>query len=472
MENVINSKIGVSFFLKKMNHKNSVKKRGVYATISYAGTSVKMKTGLICEDPEKQWRRGMFEGKKFSEYNLQLFTIKNKIEAFDVRFCKSAQHIKDLYNGAKVEDIPMTILAVFKESLDRKTNLKKYKVRSSTLTNLKSGVNNFKLWMKVTQRPDFGVVQSHPYKLTNRHIESFYTWNLERVQERTANNIIRVLHNLFEMYHKTHYGNLEGLIRNPFKDIIVEEEEHERVKKALERAICWSWIDKIENLKYKLPKGVVINKVELWDDYWKKKGKHNPDYKAVSKEKYRLLTLILAYSGLSFAELGKADVLTMNTTMSGGKVLSGRRVKTNQKYTIPVTPKLERFINKLGPLPWQPFVDDKRAIYYNGKSSKYMMFTKYIKRSLSKDIGWDEDFTLTPHRLRHTFAMRQLNHFGFSLMVVARMLGDTEQTVRKNYADYNDDSISKTFNKEMERFLKKQKKKGEEGEDLEDLVAV
>ncbi len=96
MENVINSKIGVSFFLKKMNHKNSDKKRGVYATIAYAGTSAKMKTGLICEDPEKQWRRGMFEGKKFSKYNLQLFTIKNKIETFDVRFCKSAQHIKDI----------------------------------------------------------------------------------------------------------------------------------------------------------------------------------------------------------------------------------------------------------------------------------------------------------------------------------------------------------------------------------------
>ena len=57
--------------------------------------------------------------------------------------------------------------------------------------------------------------------------------------------------------------------------------------------------------------------------------------------------------------------------------------------------------------------------------------------------------------------MRQLNHFGFSLMVVARMLRDTEQTVRKNYADY-DDSIAITFNKEMERFLKKQKEKGED----------
>ena len=125
--------------------------------------------------------------------------------------------------------------------------------------------------MKVTQKPDFGVVYSHPYKLTNMHIETFYTWNLERVKERSANNIIRHLHNLFEMYHKTHYGNLEGLIRNPFKDIIVEEEEHERVKKALERCVDWKWIEKIENLNYKLPKGVVINKVKLWDDFWKRR---------------------------------------------------------------------------------------------------------------------------------------------------------------------------------------------------------
>ena len=36
MENVINNKIGVSFFLKKMSHKDSVKKRGVYATIAYS----------------------------------------------------------------------------------------------------------------------------------------------------------------------------------------------------------------------------------------------------------------------------------------------------------------------------------------------------------------------------------------------------------------------------------------------------
>ena len=100
MENVINNKIGVSFFLKKMSHKDSVKKRGVYATIAYAGTSVKMKTGIVCMDPETQWKRGMFEGKNFSNENRELLEIKHKIESYDTRFCKSATHIRDLYNGA------------------------------------------------------------------------------------------------------------------------------------------------------------------------------------------------------------------------------------------------------------------------------------------------------------------------------------------------------------------------------------
>ena len=65
--------------------------------------------------------------------------------------------------------------------------------------------------------------------------------------------------------------------------------------------------------------------------------------------------------------------------------------------------------------------------------------------------------------------MRQLNHFGFSLMVVSRMLGDNEDTVRKNYADHDDDAISKAFNEEMARFNKRQQ---EEDDDLESEVAV
>ena len=112
---------------------------------------------------------------------------------------------------------------------------------------------------------------------------------------------------------------------------------------------------------------------------------------------------------------------------------------------------------------------EKLVLNYRTKAAKYLPFNKYMDRVLTKHIGWDEDYSLTPHRLRHTFAMRQLNHFGFSLMVVSRMLGDNEDTVRKNYADHDDDAISKAFNEEMARFNKRQQ---EEDDDLEGEVAV
>ena len=463
MENVINNDIGVSFFLKKMSHKDSVKKRGVYATIAYAGTSVKMKTGIVCMDPETQWKRGMFEGKNFSNENRKLLEIRHKIESYDTRFCKSAQHIRDLYNGANIDDIPMTILMVFEESLEKKRTGKKAGVKSSTLMCIKAAVSIYKQWMKKTQRPEFGVVESHPYKITKRLMQKFYEWDLDRVSEATANNHIHNLHHLYEIFHKINSGDLQGLIPNPFKGIVEIEEQQERTKRALARCVDWKWIEKIDNFKHELPEGVVVGKVDILDKEWLFK-RHIDDKRLVRREKMRLLTLIIAHTGLSFVELGKADVLSINNTMNAGKVLSGRRIKTKQVYTIPVTPKLEALITEMGPLPWQPFVDKNLNVDYKRKDCTYHLFWKYMKRVLTEQIGWDEDYDLTPHRLRHTFAMRQLNHFGFSLMIVARMLGDDEKTVRKNYANHDDNAISKAFNEEMAKFIKKQKEKDDNSE--------
>ena len=179
-----------------MSHDDAVKKRAVYTTIAFSGTSAKMSTGMVCEDPKIQWRKGMFEGRKFTDENLELLSIRNKIEAFDTRFCKSANHIKDLYHGINLDDIPMTILEVFNESLEKKHT----KVKSATIKCFKGSISIFKLWMKETQRPDFGVVQSHPNKITKRLIQQFYNWDLERVKESTANNHIFNLHHLYELF--------------------------------------------------------------------------------------------------------------------------------------------------------------------------------------------------------------------------------------------------------------------------------
>ena len=53
----------------------------------------------------------------------------------------------------------------------------------------------------------------------------------------------------------------------------------------------------------------------------------------------RLLGLILAYSGLSWVKLGKGDFFQIQRSITG-LVLASRRVKTEEKYTIPVTQKM------------------------------------------------------------------------------------------------------------------------------------
>ena len=57
--------------------------------------------------------------------------------------------------------------------------------------------------------------------------------------------------------------------------------------------------------------------------------------------------------------------------------------------------------------------------------------------------------------------MRMLNYFNYSLKVVARMLGDTKQTARENYCDYDDDDIVATMNQEMANYMSKSGNKSE-----------
>ena len=98
--------------------------------------------------------------------------------------------------------------------------------------------------------------------------------------------------------------------------------------------------------------------------------------------------------------------------------------------------------------------------------STYMNFNNYLSDRLPSQIGYDEDETISPHRFRHSFAMRMLNHFKFSLHVVARMMGDTERMVRKHLCEYDDNTMKVAFNKKMARYLKNKSDDDESEEEI------
>ena len=68
----------ISFFLKSRSKKKDIK--SVYATIAYRGTSTKLSTGLICEDPEKNWKAGAFVGRNFQDLNDKLAELRREIK--------------------------------------------------------------------------------------------------------------------------------------------------------------------------------------------------------------------------------------------------------------------------------------------------------------------------------------------------------------------------------------------------------
>ena len=211
---------------------------------------------------------------------------------------------------------------------------------------------------------------------------------------------------------------------NPFNHITSVEKKTLRVAHALSRTVEWKWVEKIEKLKILDPE----------------------------KEQLRLVTLLLAYSGLSFIDLAKSDVLEITETLDG-PIIVGQRVKTGKPYIIPVTSDLKRIINKLnGSIPWKSYVDSEGN--YNTKqhadhANKIRKFFNW----LTKEIGCDVN--LSPHRFRHAYGMRAINHYRLPIDIVARMLGDTEQTIRENYCDLVTATVMSMYNEAMSLFDQK-----------------
>ena len=128
----------------------------------------------------------------------------------------------------------------------------------------------------------------------------------------TINNYVGVLGANYEAYYKQHIDVEPNLINNPFYGNKIKIDAQESTDKALSKAIDWKWIEKIEKLRYQ-PIDIDAKRSNYEDS-----TKYN--------EKFRLIVLLLVYTGMAFVELGKKDVLEVTNSLEG-PMLKNRRKK-------------------------------------------------------------------------------------------------------------------------------------------------
>ena len=133
----------ISFFLKSRSKKKDIKTKSVYATIAYRGTSTKLSTGLICEDPEKNWKAGAFVGRNFQDLNDKLAELRREIKSINPASCKNAEEVKRAYLGEEEEKFSMTVL----NALEFGYNQKKYEVKPSTLYNHRMAIHKLEKYL-------------------------------------------------------------------------------------------------------------------------------------------------------------------------------------------------------------------------------------------------------------------------------------------------------------------------------------
>ncbi len=83
----------------------------------------------------------------------------------------------------------------------------------------------------------------------------------------------------------------------------------------------------------------------------------------------------------------------------------------------------------------------------NGKFTKYDHHCRYrpyntfLSNQIAKDIQFEDDKSLTTHRLRHACGMHYMNDEGMKESLVAKMMGNDINTVLQNYADLSPDNV-------------------------------
>ena len=346
-----------------------------------------------------------------------------EIEDYDAHEFVDVDQVIDKYYGVETESYCTTILEALDYAYKSQDNLVSRTTRRHITT-----MNHFKDFIKSNPKiySNFSIIKGHNRQMFRKHSKDFKQYLMLQTnvkQNSTVFEYFSGVKSLFNKFKEDHKDMIPNIIDNPFVGIVKAGSNEERKKKALARAIPWSFIERIEKVRHK-------NLVE---------------------EKWRLLALIQSYTGLSWIEFGKEDVFDIKT-MIGGSALINRRVKQKKEYLVFLSKKVINLIRDIDELPFKPFVFDLK--FKDADNAKnYGNYKNYLKK-LAKEIEFD-DGHLTSYRFRHSFGMQALNVWKIPLHIVAKMMGDEVRTVAENYADLNRENIILEQKNCMEAYVEK-----------------
>jgi integrase len=415
-----NTNINVTFYLKKTSKISD--RRGIYANITFRSKQRQIATKVYANHPD-HFQRGGLVGYEYHEQNIKLIEMKKKIEGYDGHLFNDIDQVLDYYYGGDIVKYKSTILEVFDYSLERSKHLSEHTLYTKRI--ITGTFSNF-IKSKPTVYSNFSVIKNAPRQMFRTHSTDYIDYLKDcGLKHSSIYSYIQALKSLFNLFSKNHIDQIPDLINNPFNDIIKQKGKNERKKKALARSINWGYIDKIKKLEYCDPRDKM----------------------------HQLMALIQANTGLSFIEFGKKDCLDVSQTINGPALIGTRQKGEGDKkygdYCIFLTKEVNKLTDELKPILFEPYISNNKYVYKT-KQRHIFDYNNFLKK-LEKEIEFEDNEPLTSHRLRHTFGMHCMNDLKMQVHIVAKMMGDSVETVLNNYADLSVDNAILEQKEQLEK---------------------
>ena len=130
-----------------------------------------MSTGIIIEDPGDYWKSGMFTHPKFYEQNTKMYKIKEQILAYDPTHFKTAEDIRNAYEGVNIDETPLTILEALDFGLELK--LEDGRISNNTSKGTIAIIRKFERFKLSKKAPNWSTARNHPRALSRGKIGKF-----------------------------------------------------------------------------------------------------------------------------------------------------------------------------------------------------------------------------------------------------------------------------------------------------------